>query len=148
MKRLYIGIQKGLFIGIIMSLIFSGIFGHGEYYPLYPGSFMGEIYYEHLTNFQVTLIAVVIWGGIGILFVFSNMIFSHTDLSLTAATIIHFFVITIALFILAILAGWFPLTVLGISIYVGAFIIVYLIIWDISRRKHQQIVSGINKKLQ
>lgn len=148
MKRLYKGIQKGLFIGIIMSLIFSGIFGQGEYYPLYPGSFMGEIYYEHMTNFQVTLIAVLVWGMIGVLFAFGKMIFTHTDLSLAAATILHFFVIIISLFLLALLAGWFPLTMLGLGIYVGAFIIVYLIIWNISRRKHQQIVSGINKKLQ
>lgn len=148
MKRLKEGVKTGCFIGVVMSLIFSGIFGAGEYYPLYPGSFMGEIYYEYLTNFQVTLIAVAVWGVIGVLFQFGMMIFTHTDLSLAAATILHFFVMILSLFVLAILAGWFPLETLGLAIYVVAFIVVYIISWNVNRRKHQQIVSGINEKLQ
>jgi hypothetical protein len=148
MKRLIEGLKTGFFIGVIMSLIFSGIFAGGEYYPMYPGSFMGEIYYEHLTNFQVTLIAVVIWGLVGLLLNYTMLIFTHTDLSLAAATILHFFIMTISMFVLAILAGWFPLDALGLTIYIVAFVIVYIIIWNITHRKHQQMISGINEKLQ
>ena len=148
MKRVKEGIKTGCFIGVVMSLLFSGLFGQGDYYPLYPGSFMGEIYYEYLTNFQVTLIAVVVWAAIGVLFQVGFMIFTHTDLSLAAATILHFFVIMVSLFVLAILAGWFPLEILGITIYVGAFIVIYIFSWNINRRKHQEMVSGINEKLQ
>lgn len=148
MKRLLEGLKTGCFIGVIMSLLFSGIFGKGEYYPMYPGSFMGEIYYEHLTSFQVTLTAAIIWGLIGLTLQYAMMIFTHTDLSLAAATVLHFFIMTISMFILAILAGWFPLKILGLTIYIVTFIVVYVIIWNITRRKHQQMVSGINDRLQ
>ncbi|QQK75450.1 DUF3021 domain-containing protein [Salicibibacter cibarius] len=148
MKRFIEGLKTGAFIGVVMSLIFSGFLGQGGYYPMYPGSFMGEIYYEHLTSYQVTLIAVIIWGLIGLLFQFGKMIFTHTDLSLVAATILHFITMMIFMFILAVLAGWFPLKILGLTIYIIVFIIVYIIIWNITRRKYQQVVSGINEKLQ
>lgn len=148
MKRLIQGLKTGCFIGVIMSLIFSGIFAQGEYYPMYPGSFMGEIYYENLTPYQVTLIAVIVWGLIGLMFQFGQMVFTHTDLSLAVATILHFLITMTSMFILALLAGWFPLNILGITVYIIVFIIVYIIIWNMTRRKYQRMVDGINDTLQ
>lgn len=148
MKRLYGGFKTGIFIGIIISLIFSLLISDGTYYPMNPHSFMGEIYADNLDALQTFIVTLFVWGLIGILFAYGDMIFSHTDMNVTMSTLTHFSLMLLVFFPLAILAGWFPFTGEGIVTFTIVFVIIYAIIWFIARSTHRKMVEDINKKLK
>ena len=147
MKRLYEGFKTGIFIGIIISLIFSLIVSEGTYYPMNPHSLMGEIYAQNLDGLQTFIVVLTVWGMIGILFAFGDMIFSHTDMSVTMSTVTHFSLMLLVFFPLAILAGWFPFTAEGLVTFITLFVIIYTVIWLIARTRHKTLVDDINEKL-
>jgi hypothetical protein len=51
------------------------------------------------------------------------------------------------MFPLAILAGWFPLKLSAIILFVVIYTIVYFIIWGIETRRNQQDIDEINTML-
>ncbi|MEB7781265.1 MULTISPECIES: DUF3021 domain-containing protein [Mammaliicoccus] len=144
MKRLCNGAIIGISIGVIISIIFSLLFASGGYDPVNPHSYMGEIYFEYLDDIQIMIIAVCVWAMIGITFSLSTLIFTHLKYSRIITTILHFLIMLIIFFPLAILAGWFPFKVSAILIFFITFIVVYFIIWTILNKKNKKTINEIN----
>nr|WP_231635380.1 DUF3021 domain-containing protein [Staphylococcus carnosus] len=109
---------------------------------------MGHLYETHLSEPMIMLIAVVIWGLIGVLFGLASMIYDASDWSLLKKTVLHIVICYIGFLPLAILAGWFPLTLADILFFTGIFIIVYTIIWTVNYFKNKALVDLINKELK
>ncbi|UTG99784.1 DUF3021 domain-containing protein [Macrococcoides canis] len=147
MKKLIHAIQNGVFIGLMISIITSLIFSNGKYAPLYPGSFMGEIYYNNFDEPIIMLISVGIWAMIGVLFTYGNMIFTDTDWSITKQTVVHFLMILTLFFPLAILAGWFPLNLESIASFIIIFTVIYIAMWFGTLQSNKKMVNEINEKL-
>lgn len=147
MMRIFNGIKTGWFIGIFISLVFSLLISDGKYHPVNPQSYMGQIYEDNLNELQIIALALLVWGAMGIMFALGDMIFSHTDMSVTKSTITHFSLTLLIFFPLAILAGWFPFTVESLMIFIIIFIIIYFTIWLIARFRNRHMVNEINKKL-
>lgn len=147
MKPLMNDFCTGVVIGTVISVIFSSIFGQGQYSPVSPVSLMGRIYEAHLSEPLIMLIAAVIWGMIGVLFGLASMIYDASDWSLLKKTVLHIVICYIGFLPLAILAGWFPLTLADILFFTGIFIFVYAIIWTVNYFKNKALVDMINKKL-
>lgn len=147
MKRLFHGITIGITIGVIISLIFSTLFAKTAFHPVSPESTMGKFYFEHLTELQIMGISVIIWALIGITFSFGELIFSNTNKTLLTQTLLHFSLMLIIMFPLAILAGWFPLKISAILMFVIIYTIVYFIIWTIEKRRNQRYIDEINDML-
>ena len=148
MKKLIHAIQKGVLIGVIISIITSLIFLQGDYYPMIPVSFMGEVYYERFNETIVMLIAVGLWALIGILFTYGNNIFTKTDWSITKQTIVHFLVMLLLFLPLAILAGWFPINVGSIVSFIIIFIVIYVAMWIGTYQRNKHLVTEINSSLK
>lgn len=148
MKLLMNDFCIGVVIGTILSVIFSSIFGQGHYSPVSPVSLMGHLYETHLSEPMIMLIAVVIWGLIGVLFGLASMIYDASDWSLLKKTVLHIVICYIGFLPLAILAGWFPLTLADILFFTGIFIFVYAIIWVVNYFKNKALVDVINKELK
>lgn len=148
MKRLYGGFKTGWFIGIILSLIFSLLISDGKYHPVNSHSYMGQIYQNNLNELQTLIVALVVWGMVGVLFAFGGMIFSHTDMSVTKSTLTHFSLMLLMFLPLSILAGWFPFNAEGVITFIIIFIIIYIMIWLIARSQNRKMVNDINKKLK
>ncbi|MBF2782586.1 MULTISPECIES: DUF3021 domain-containing protein [Staphylococcus] len=147
MKRFFHGVTIGITIGVFVSLIFSTLFAHHQFHPVSPESTMGSIYFAHLTELQIMFIAVVIWALIGITFSYGALIFSNSRKTLWFKTLTHFSLMLIIMFPLAILAGWFPLKLSAIILFVVIYTIVYFIIWGIETRRNQQDIDEINAML-
>ncbi|WP_436855511.1 DUF3021 domain-containing protein [Staphylococcus caeli] len=147
MKRLFHGVTIGITIGVMISLIFSTLFANTDFHPVSPESTMGKFYFEHLTELQIMGISVVIWALIGITFSFGELIFSNTNKTLLTQTLLHFSLMLIIMFPLAILAGWFPLKISAILMFVIIYTIVYFIIWTIEKRRNQRYIDEINDML-
>lgn len=148
MMRLFNGIKTGWFIGIVASLIFSLLISDGMYHPVNSNSYMGQMYENNLNELQIVIIALVVWGAMGILFTFGGMIFSHTDMGITISTITHFSLTLLIFFPLAILAGWFPFTAEDLITFIIIFVIIYFVVWLIARARIRRTVNDINKSLE
>lgn len=145
MKRLIHGATIGVSIGTMISLLFSFIFSHTQFMPVSPISTMGRFYYEHFTELQIMLISVLIWAFLGVTFSLGELIFSHTRLSIFKKTVIHFSVMLIVMFPLGILAGWFPLRISVIIVFILIYTMIYFVIWSIESRRAQRDINEINK---
>ena len=147
MKKLFHAVQKGAFTGLMISVITSLIFSKDKYVPLYPDSFMGKIYYENFNEAVIMLICVALWALIGILFTYGNLIFTDTDWSITKQTVVHFILMIILFFPLAILAGWFHLNFENIISFIIIFIVVYITMWFGTYQRNKKIIHEANNKL-
>ena len=58
MRKLYQFVSISLVIGLTLSIIFSYINAGGEYYPISPVTTLGKLYYSHLSEPIVMLIAI------------------------------------------------------------------------------------------
>lgn len=147
MRKLYQFVSISLVIGLALSIIFSYINAGGEYYPISPVTTLGKLYYSHLSEPIVMLIAICLWLLIGALFYLANFFFSHTDWSITRSTLMHFMLSYIGLLPIGILSGWFSISVSNIFIFTFYFIIIYITIWIIEFLKSRKYVSEINNQL-
>ncbi|MBF2757430.1 MULTISPECIES: DUF3021 domain-containing protein [unclassified Staphylococcus] len=75
------------------------------------------------------------------------LIFTHTDWSITRATLLHFIFSYIGLLPIGILAGWFSIKISNILIFTFYFIIIYLMIWIKSYFTNKKYVTEINRQL-
>lgn len=75
MRKLYQFVSISLVIGLTLSIIFSYINAGGEYYPISPVTTLGKLYYSHLSEPIVMLIAICLWLLIGALFYLANFSF-------------------------------------------------------------------------
>ncbi|PHK48713.1 DUF3021 domain-containing protein [Staphylococcus edaphicus] len=147
MKRIFHGVTVGITIGVFISLIFSMLFANSAFHPVSPRSTMGQIYFSHLSELQIMFISVVIWALIGITFSYGALIYTNSRKSLLFKTLIHFCLMFIIMFPLAILAGWFPLKISAIISFIVIYTIVYIIIWGIETRRNQHDINEINDML-
>ncbi|WP_154393601.1 hypothetical protein [Staphylococcus haemolyticus] len=74
MRKLYQFVSISLVIGLTLSIIFSYINAGGEYYPISPVTTLGKLYYSHLSEPIVMLIAICLWLLIGALFYLANFL--------------------------------------------------------------------------
>lgn len=148
MKYLVKDAARGIAIGTLISIFFSSLFAGGAYDPVYPHSFMGSIYYNHFSEIQIMIIAVVIWGLIGITFGASSLIFTHLKFSRMKTTILHFFVMLAIFFPLAILAGWFPFKFLALLIFFVVFTVIYIGVWMMLNKKNKETIDEINHQIK
>ncbi|MGT2756636.1 DUF3021 domain-containing protein [Streptococcus ovuberis] len=147
MKKYLTSGTLGIAIGTAISLIMSIIFGDGNYLPVNPFSTMGIYYSERFTPVAIMGIAVVVWFLIGLLFQAADLCFEQ-EWSLLRMSATHFIVVSIGFTGLAILAGWFPLTFVGLLFFWLVYIVVYVIIYLIQYRKMKAYVASINEAME
>ncbi|WP_304651869.1 DUF3021 domain-containing protein [uncultured Ligilactobacillus sp.] len=124
-KKIISASCSGIAIGVILSVIFSSIFGQGGYMPSTP-TFM-ELF---STPVKAMTSSIILWALMGNVFYFSESIFAQERWSLLKMSLLHYLVTLICFFPLAYLAGWFPHNILWIAgfllIYTGVYLIIYL----------------------
>ncbi|EHJ08856.1 DUF3021 domain-containing protein [Staphylococcus simiae] len=137
-----------LLIGLTLSIFFSVLYAQGQYYPLNPMSTIGQFYFTYFSEPTIMIISIVLWLLIGFVFYIGSLIFNATDWSITTATMSHFIVTYFGFLPLAILAGWFPITIINLLFFTIIFIAIYIIIWLINYFKNKRYVQAINQELQ
>ncbi|MBO1198677.1 DUF3021 domain-containing protein [Staphylococcus simiae] len=148
MTKIIRSIFISLLIGLTLSILFSALYAQGHYYPLNPVSTIGQFYFTHFSEPAIMTIAIILWLLIGFVFYIGSLIFNATDWSITTATILHFIVTYFGFLPLAILAGWFPITIINLLFFTVIFIAIYIVIWLINYFKNKNYVRAINQELQ
>ena len=147
MKKNLLSGSLGVTIGMLISLINSGLFSQGHYYPLNPSSDMGIYYYQHFNPVTVMAISVVIWFTIGVFFQALDKILNQ-DWSLLRMSVTHFILSTLGFSLLAILAGWFPLNLANLLVFWIIYLVIYAIIYWRNYQQMNQQVQAINQSLK
>lgn len=139
--------STGLAIGLIISLIMSALFGEGTYLPVNPLSTFGAYYMENFSNLTIMVLSTVLWGMIGLLFYMAGKIFEQ-DWSLMRMTLTHFGLTTLGFTPLAILAGWFPLSLGHLLIFFIQYVVIYSVIYLLQYHRMKNQVAAINQQLK
>lgn len=147
MKKNLLSGSLGVTIGMLISLIISGLFSQGHYYPLNPSSDMGIYYYQHFNPVTVMAISVVIWFTIGVFFQALDKILNQ-DWSLLRMSVTHFILSTLGFSLLAILAGWFPLNLANLLVFWIIYLVIYAIIYWRNYQQMNQQVQAVNQSLE
>lgn len=131
----------GVLIGMALSIFFSYLSGTGNYYPS-SSLFMVQF----ATPLDALVVSIVLWALMGILFGFGAMIFEIKKWSTLKQTVVNFLVYYLIFSPLAILAGWFSLTLMNFLAFTVIFVVVYAICWLVtwffgSNRSSQRVAE-------
>lgn len=147
MKMTLRGAKIGVIVGIIVSIVNSYIFAEGVYYPMSPYSTSGAYFYAHISETTTFIIALTVWALMGIVSIFSGLIFLKEDWSILKMTVTHFITMFIFFLPLSIVGGWYPLKLGAILSFIVIFIIIYIIIWTILLTINMLRIKKINNEL-
>ncbi|WP_251716603.1 DUF3021 domain-containing protein [Lactobacillus agrestimuris] len=137
------GIILGEFIGQLFSLLFSYLYGLSNYVPSAP------TFTNHFSRpLNAVLVSVILWGLMGLVFSAGALVYKNERWSIRKKTIINFIIYYCGFAPLAILAGWFPLTLINFSIFTGIFILIFIVMWFINMNIAKRELNQINKKIK
>lgn len=143
MKRYLTSGMTGILIGLAISITVS-LFTAPTYAPLNPYSAIGAwMTSRHVHDSLVMLYCAAIWFAIGLLFEAGNHLF-RKGWSPLKATLLHYSATLLGFVPLAILAGWFPLSLGFILSLMVEFSIIYLVVWIISYQVQKRKIQEIN----
>lgn len=136
----------GAWVGIAMSTLIpvfiSLCIGDGTYYPVVP----------HLiplcgSEWNAVLFQLLGCAVMGIGMAAGGCIFAVERWSLLKQTLLHFAVMSISLLPLSYLLQWMPRDVLGIVLYFGIFLAIYVLIWICKYFAMRKTIRRINDKI-
>lgn len=133
-----IGIPIGVFINMSVMLMISLSLGKVVHYQtlISPDPLIA-----FLVNYLISIF-------VGFAFAFGSAIFEVEHWSITKQTFLHFILTTCVLFPSAVIAKWSRSDIVSISMYVGVFVILYLLIWLIQYSYWKKRIRRINEKLK
>lgn len=126
----------GILIGLAFSIFFSYLAGTGIYTPS-SSAFM-DSFANHI---DAVLVSIVLWGLMGLVFGYGSLIFGIKKWSTLRQTVTNFLVYFVGFTPLAILAGWFPLTLSNFIGFAVIFTVVYAFCWIIG-----WMINYVNKE--
>lgn len=143
MKRYLTSGMAEVLIGLAISIAVS-LFTAPTYAPLNPYSAVGAWMKAHQVHGSLVLLyCTLIWFAIGLLFEAGNRLF-RMNWSPLRATLTHYILMLLGFIPLAILAGWFPLSLGFILSLIVEFSIIYLVVWIISYQVQKRKIQEIN----
>lgn len=127
----------------MFSLFFSYLYGLSNYVPSAP------TFTNHFSRpLNAVLASVILWGLMGFIFSAGALIYKHEQWSILKRTIVNFVIYYCGFTPLAILAGWFPLTLVNVAVFTGIFVLVFILMWFINTYITKREVRRINKKIR
>lgn len=145
-KYIDLGIKSagiGVLIGFFISIIFSYANHLTSYYPSTP-----KFIAHFVTTLDATVASIGLWILMGLLFGFGSLIFCIERWSLLKRTVVNCCVYYCGFVPLAILAGWFPVSIVNLIIFTVIFVIIYMIEWLVNYHATEKEIERINKQLK
>lgn len=133
----------GVFIGLVISLIFNYVENSNLYYP------SSVAFVKKFSNpLDAVAVSVLLWALMGLVFGFGSMVYSIKKWSYLKQTVTSFIIYYVGFIPLAILAGWRPLNWINLITYTVEFIVIFLIIWTFYYWKAAREIKRINQKIK
>ena len=133
----------GVFIGLVISLIFNYVENSNLYYPS-SVAFVKKF----SSPLDAVAVSALLWALMGLVFGFGSMVYSIRKWSYLKQTITSFIIYYVGFTPLAILAGWFPLSWINMIIFTVEFILIFLLFWTFYYWKAAREIKRINQKIK
>ncbi len=140
--RCLIGAPIMITISLVITIIISLCTGHGEFYAA-PHELMDLCGSPVVAVIVQTICSALLGAIIG----GSFLIWDIEKWSLLKQTLVHFAVMAVPSFPLAYLLNWLPHYLYGALGYIGAFILMYIIIWLVMYFSTKNKIKKMNKQL-
>lgn len=128
----------GIFINLTVMLLISLTEGH---IISYRTILSDDPVTAFLVNYLVSLL-------VGFAFAFGSAIYEVERWSMTKQTFLHFVLVTGTFIPGAVLAGWSKPELASILMYIGIFILIYILIWVVQYSFWKKRIQSINQKLK
>lgn len=141
--RCLMGAPIGLTICTVVSILFSLLYGNGEYFAV-SQELIAECGSEIKAVILQTIFGMIygaIWGG-------ASVIWENEKWSLLKMTFTHLVICSIASFPIAYFMQWMPHSILGAFCFFGMFFAIYAMVWFSQYCAIKKQVEQINSKLQ
>lgn len=137
------GFISGVFIGYLISIVTSLVWGDGYYLPVmtsFAEAFKNEI--------SAVTLQFILFGILGSAFSVGSLVWEIENWSILKQTLIHFCISSVAMLPIAYICQWMEHSISGFLSYMLIFIILYAAIWFIQYNIWKKKITEINKKLK
>lgn len=138
-----LGFPLGIAMCYTITVLISLIVRNGEYAAVVPSlvAIMGS---------EINAVAFqwVMGGLLGFSCALSSAIWEVEHWSLAKQTVLHFLVLSLTMLPIAFFCHWMDHTVLGVFMYFGIFVLIYIVLWFALTQYWRMRVSKINEKLK
>lgn len=141
-KRFALGFIFEVFVTYVISLLISINIGDGNYYNISP-----NLLTLCKTELGAASLQFILAGLLGAMFGITTLYWEIERWSLAKQTVMHFITITASMLIVAYICNWMEHSIKGFAIWIGMFIVIYVIIWIICYTSFKRKINAVNKKL-
>lgn len=141
--RSLLGMPIGLAVNYLITILISLAIADGNYYPVGPelietcGSEINAVLLQTIFS----LLYGAMWGG-------ASVIWEMESWSLLRMTVTHLIICSTVTFPIAYLMRWMSHNIMGILLYFGIFLAVYVLIWISQYQAIKRQIKQINHKMR
>lgn len=141
--RCLLGAPIGLAISTLITIIFSLLYGDGNYYPVVP-----ELISDCGNEINAVLLQAVCSFIYGAAFAGASAIWELEDWSILRQTVTHLVICSAGTFPIAYFMRWMPHNTPGFLLYFGIFFGIYAFIWLSKYTATKKRIEQMNAKLK
>lgn len=141
-NRSLLGFPLGIAVGYLITILISLGWANGYYLPCVPEltSIMGN-------EINAVIFQTILCGILGVGFAASSVIWEIDSWSIVKQTGIYFSIISAIMLPIAYFAYWMEHSAVGLLIYFGIFVLIFVVIWIIHFGVGRYNVKKMNEKL-
>ena len=137
------GFVLGVFIANLFCLISSTFFGNNGAYTPVAQMFINKFQ----TEIGAAWLMFLLSGFIGFICSATSLLFENDNLNLLMQTILHFVINGPSMFLIGWICYWMPHNIMGITIWIIEYILIYSIIWLSFYLSYKKKVAQVNEAL-
>lgn len=138
-----LGFPIGISIGYVFTIIFSIIYGDGNYYPCVP-------LLAKITGNQISavIIQTIFCGLIGSSFSATSIVWENEKWSIAKQTGVYFIINSFILLPIAYFLHWMEHSILGFISYLLIFTVIFILIWSFEYFIWKIRIKKINQRIK
>ncbi|MGL5440525.1 MAG: DUF3021 domain-containing protein [Filifactoraceae bacterium] len=142
-QRGLLGFPLGIAIGFVITIIVSICIGNGLFYNVTP-----ELIETMGNELNAVIIQTVLSGIIGTGFAMTSIVWEIDSWSLAKQSGVYFAIACIIMFPISYITNWMKHSAVGILLYVGIFIAIFVVTWLIQYCVWKSKIKKMNNKIK
>lgn len=136
------GFPLGITIGHMITILVSLSIGDGFFYAVNP-----KLIAMAGNELNAVILQVLLCGLVGAGFAMTSVIWDIDSWSLAKQSGVYSIIASLIMFPIAYVANWMQHTVSGILIYIGIFVIIFVLAWFLQYMMWKRKIDKLNKRI-
>ncbi len=142
-QRIFIGLPAGIAIGHLIAVAISLVMGHGQYDSVVP-----TLVAQMGSEIAAVVLQTGLCGALGMGFSVADLIWQRDDWSILKQLGLYFAVAAALMMPVAYALHWMRRTWLGFLIYLGVFVLIFLVIFAVQYLVYRHKVKVLNQTMK